>query len=774
MKTECYSNRELSWLKFNERVLEEAADRTVPLCERLTFASIFQSNLDEFFMVRVGSLHDQMLFSPNTRENKTKMNPKEQIDAILKESRELCRKKDKIYFELMEELQGQGVELINFAKLSEEDAVYLEAYFNTEIRPLISPQVVGKRQPFPFLKNKEIYAVVELESKNSSKLGIIPCNNGLFDRLIQLKTDPSRFMLVEELILHFAPQIFDHYKVKCKSLFRLVRNADLETEEESAFEEVSKEEEGDYREAMAELIKRRKKLCAVRAELSRTLDDDVVEKLCEHLDLEKEQVFCTDSPLDLSFVFQLQNYLKDKPELFYEKRVPQKSAMIKDDVPMMEQAAKKDILLCYPYESIQPFLRMLNEAGEDPEVVSIKMTLYRVARYSKVVEALIKAAENGKEVVVLVELRARFDEENNIEWSRRLEEAGCRIIYGLDGLKVHSKLCLITRKTKKKIQYITQIGTGNYNEKTSTLYTDFSLITASTDIGLEALMVFNALSMGQICEPTRHLMVAPNGLQQGVLRQMDEEIEIAKKGGHAYIGVKINSLTDKVIINKLIEASRAGVKIEMVVRGICCLNPGIKGYTDNITIISIVGRFLEHSRIYIFGTGKRQKLYISSADFMTRNTMKRIEVAVEIESEPLKRRINQMFKTMMSDNVKGRLMKPDGTYVRRQLRKKNINSQEYFYEEAYEASAKAAGEKTVKKSGAGKSEKGAGAGKADKKEESVKKSDAKKPGKKPGTGKDAGNEDNAKAVGKSSKKAALENADAGEKEGNTAPQGAAN
>ncbi len=690
MKAGCYSNRELSWLKFNGRVLEEAEDSTVPLAERLTFASIFQSNLDEFFMVRVGSLHDQMLYSPNLCENKTGMNPQQQIAAILDESRELCSRKDRVYFDLMAQMQELcGVELINFAKLSEEEAAYLEVYFNTEIRPLISPQVVGKRQPFPFLKNKEIYAIVELEAKSSEKIGIVPCNNGLFDRLIQLKTDPNRFMLVEELILHFAPQIFDHYKIKSKSLLRVVRNADLETEEESVFDEFQTEEKTDYREAMVELIKRRKKLCAVRAELSRAMNEEVVKKLCEHLDLPREQVFYTEAPLDLSFVFQIQDYLKTRPEFFYEKRVPQKSAMIRDEVPVMEQIAKKDILLCYPYESIQPFLRLLVEAAEDPEVVSVKMTLYRVAKYSKVVEALIKAAENGKEVVVLVELRARFDEENNIEWSRRLEEAGCRIIYGLDGLKVHSKLCLITRKTKKKIQYITQIGTGNYNEKTSTLYTDFSLMTASTDIGLEALMVFNALSMGQICEPeTKHLMVAPNGLRQGLLKLMDEEIAVAKKGGHGYIGVKLNSLTDKVLIGKLIEASQAGVKIDMVIRGMCCLNPGIKGYTDNITVVSIVGRFLEHARIYMFGTGERQKLYISSADFMTRNMVHRIEVAVCVEADPLRRRIAQMFKLMMADNVKGRLMRPDGTYVRRQVRKKEINSQELFYAQAYEQAEK--------------------------------------------------------------------------------------
>lgn len=698
VKAGCYSNRELSWLKFNKRVLEEAADATVPLCERLTFVSIYQSNLDEFFMVRVGSLHDQMLYSPEVRENKTRMDSKEQIDAILEQSRSLCEQKDEIYAQLMAEVQERGgVELIDFSRLSPEDAAYLEVYFNTEIRPLISPQVVGKRQPFPFLKNKEIYAIVDLESKGSGKIGIVPCNNGLFERLIQLKTEPNRFMLVEELILHFAPQIFDHYKIKSKSLLRVVRNADLEAEEESAYDETIREGEPDYREAMAELIKRRKKLCAVRAELSRDMDDEVVEKLCEYLDLTKEQIFYTKAPLDLSFVFQIQDYLRTKPELFYEKRVPQKSPMIKDDVPMMEQIAKKDILLCYPYESIQPFLRLLNEAAEDPEVVSMKMTLYRVAKYSKVVEALIKAAENGKEVVVLVELRARFDEENNIEWSRRLEEAGCRIIYGLDGLKVHSKLCLITRKTKKKIQYITQIGTGNYNEKTSTLYTDYSLMTASTDIGLEALMVFNALSMGQICEPgMKHLMVAPNSLQQGIICQIDEEIEEAKQGGHGYIGVKLNSLTDKVLIDKLIEASQAGVKIEMVIRGICCLNPGIKDYTENITVVSIVGRFLEHARIYIFGTGSRQKLYISSADFMTRNTTRRIEVAVRVESDALRHRIAQMFKVMMSDNVKGRLMKPDGSYARRQIRKNAVNSQELFYEHAYSEAEKAELEKQAK------------------------------------------------------------------------------
>ena len=739
MKNSCYSNRELSWLKCNGRVLEEAADGQVPLCERLTFASIFQSNLDEFFMVRVGSLQDQMLFSPERRDNKTKLTAKEQIEQILKAARELCKKKDQIYAALMTELKGQGVELLTVGELTQEELAWLGDYFHSEIQPLISPQVVGKRQPFPFLKNKEIYAIVELvdgkgSGKGSSKVGIIPCSNGLFERLVPLPTAPGRFLLMEDVILHFAKQVFEHYKIRSQSLLRIVRNADLEPEEESIFDDVAGDEEPDYREGMAKLIKLRKKLSPIRVELSQPLEEKLEKRLLDYLELKKERLFISQSPLEMSFVFGLQDALREKPELFYAERVPQKSPEILEGVPMMEQIMKKDLLLSYPYESIQPFLRLLSEAGEDPSVVSIKMTLYRVARYSKVIEALIKAAENGKEVVVLVELRARFDEENNIEWSRRLEEAGCRIIYGLDGLKVHSKLCLITRKTKKKIQYITQIGTGNYNEKTSTLYTDYSLMTASTDIGLEAVSVFHALLMGEICPPTSHLLVAPNGLRQGVLAHMEEEMEIARGGGKAYIGLKLNSLTDKVLIEKLIEASQAGVKIEMVVRGICCLIPGVKGMTDNITVVSIVGRFLEHARIYMFGVGDRQQLYISSADFMTRNTSRRIEVAVRVEDKRLQRRIAAMFRKQMSDNVKGRVLKADGTYVHKTSKSKPLNSQEYFYEQAYQASEKAekkweaekeaAMAKAMSKSGKNTKGKGKSAGKGKKSGKPVEKEDS--------------------------------------------------
>lgn len=674
----CYKNRELSWLEFNERVLEEAADKSNPLCERLNFASIFQSNLDEFFMVRVGSLHDQMLVSKDLRENKTNMTSGEQIDAIMHETAKLSARRDEVYAQIMAELAEDGVEIVNFAELTEEDAAILREYFVNEIQPLISPQVVGKRQPFPFLQNKKIYALVSLDSKSSNdKIGIVPCS-GVFDRLIPTPSDSKRFMLVEELILHFAADIFDKYKIKGKTLVKIIRNADIDADEAIYDQDV------DYRDAMEQIIKRRKKLCPVKAELSREIGQSVIKLLCRHLDLKENQIFSSKSPLDLSFVGTLQDKLRHKSEYFYPPRVPQKSPMIDENRSMIEQIKENDILLSYPYEAIKPFLRLLNEAAADPNVVCIKMTLYRVAKYSQVVQALINAAENGKEVVVLVELKARFDEENNIEWSRRLEDAGCRIIYGIDRLKVHSKLCLITRKTDNKIEYITQIGTGNYNEQTSRFYTDYSLMTSSVEIGVEAGHVFNELAMGEVVEHTEHLLVAPKCLQNKILDMMDKEIELAKSGENAYIGAKINSLTDKAIIKKLIEASQAGVKIDLIVRGICCLVPKVEGYTENINVISIVGRYLEHSRVYIFGTPHRAKIYISSADYMTRNTLKRVEVAAPVYDETLKIRISDMFSVMLSDNVKARVMNADGTYTRRKDGCEPLNAQEYFFEQAYE------------------------------------------------------------------------------------------
>lgn len=679
-----FANRELSWLKFNERVIDEADDKRVPLCERLTFVSIFNSNLDEFYMVRVGSLYDQMILAKKSKQefitgfdNKSMMTAEQQLDAVFAETRELLHKKDKIYARLMYEFDSQGVKLISFNDVEYSDAVYLENYFNKSILPILSPQVIGKKNPFPFLKNKEIYAVALLGSKNNDKIGLVPCSNGIFDRLIPIPSDSRKYMLVEELILHFLPKIFKKYSVKGKSLIRIIRNADIDMDE--AFFD----EDMDYRDTMEQLIKERRRLCPVKLEYSRVLDDKVISELCKELKLDKKQVFYSESPLEMSFISKIQDDLRGRRELFYERRVPQNSKQLDIKQPIMDQIAKKDVLLSYPYESMHPLIKLLNEAGSDDRVLSIKMTLYRVAKNSQIVEALIEAAENGKEVVVLVELRARFDEENNIEWSRRLEEAGCKIIYGIEHIKVHSKLCLITYKDGDDFKYITHVGTGNFNEKTAKLYTDLALITSDVNIARETADVFNNLGLGDVVEHTEHLLVAPKCLQNKVLELIDDEIKKAQNGEEAYIGIKINSLTDKTIIEKLVEASMSGVKIDMVIRGISCMVAGIEGYTDNITITSIVGRFLEHSRIYIFGKGKTAKIYISSADFMTRNTIRRVEVATPVYDDGIKERILRMFNTMLSDNVKARIMANDGNYYKKDAVDgvSRLNSQEYFYDE---------------------------------------------------------------------------------------------
>ena len=676
MSQQVYMNRELSWLKFNERVLEEAENKKVPLCERLTFASIYQSNLDEFFRVRVGSLVDQMLLGGKIRDNKTKMTAKEQIEEVLHQVMKLNRRKDAVYDAIMGQLEDYGIRLVDFRKISKKESEYLEKYFLNEIAPVISPTIVGKRQPFPFLKNNEIYAVVVLQTKSGKeKLGIIPCSNTGFKRLVELPT-AGTYMLAEELILHYIPEVFERYNIKAKSLIRVTRNADIDAD-------ALYDEDLDYRDFMAELIKRRKKLAPVRLELTREMDGEIVDVLCDYLELDSDYVFQVQAPLDLSFVFEIQDTLRKTPELFYEKRVPQKSSQFRDGEPVFPQIREKDKLLSYPYESMKPFLNFLREAANDKEVISIKMTLYRVAKHSKIVEYLIDAAENGKEVLVLVELKARFDEENNIEWSRRLEDAGCRVIYGLDGYKVHSKLCLVTRKSEGQVEYYTQIGTGNYNEKTARLYTDLSLMTANVEIGLEAAKVFQALSMEETVDNVQHLLVAPRCLQNKVLSMIDEEIACAKEGKEAYIGLKMNSLTDKKIIDKLIEASQAGVKIDMVIRGICCLIPGVKGKTENIQVRSIVGRFLEHSRIYIFGTQEREKVYIASADFMTRNTLRRVEVAAPVYDKDLKMQLEEMFITMLSDNQKARQEDSRGNYEIAEAQETPLNSQEFFYEQAY-------------------------------------------------------------------------------------------
>mgnify|MGYP000900800148 FL=1 len=672
-----YENRELSWLKFNERVLEEAEDTSVPLCERMTFLSIFQSNLDEFFMVRVGSLEDQKLLSQKLRENKTNMTAGEQIEAILKRVAELNERKDATYASIMKEVGEKGVHLTDFKALAKSESKYLEEYFMKEIVPLLSVMIVGRKQPFPFLKGQEIYALAVLGTRNGKKkIGIIPCSSSVFPRLIRIPTKDDTYMLVEELILHFLPKVYKGYKVLEKSVIRVTRNADID------FNAVY-DEDLDYRDKMAQIVKLRKKLAPVRLELSRDINEEMIKQVCEYAEMEEPHVFLNQAPLDLSFLFQIEDILRKDANLVYQRRVPQPSPMLKSNEHIIPQILDHDVLLSYPYESIKPFLQMLQEAARDPEVISIRMTLYRLARNSKVVEALTEAAENGKQVDVLVELKARFDEANNIEWSRTLEDAGCHVVYGIDGLKVHSKLCLITRKVGDEIQYITQVGTGNYNEKTSRLYTDLSLITADKRIGEEAAKVFQAILLGSVVEDMEHLLVAPKCLQNKILAMIENEIQIAKEGKPAYIGIKINSLTDKKIIDKLIDASRAGVKIDMVIRGINCLRSGIPGDTDNIHIVSIVGRFLEHSRIYIFGTHDRDKVYIASADFMTRNTLRRVEVAAPLYDETVKNKVRKMFATMLRDNVKAREQQTDGSYRKLSMVGPVLNSQEYFYEEAY-------------------------------------------------------------------------------------------
>ena len=584
------------------------------------------------------------------------MTAREHLDAVFSETRELLHKKDKIYQQLMYRFEEQGVKLISFNDVEYSDAVYLEEYFNNSILPILSPQVISKKNPFPFLKNKEIYAVALLGSKNNDKIGVVPCSNGVFDRLIPIPSDSHKYMLIEELILHFLPKIFKKYSVKSKSLIRIIRNADIDMDE--AFYD----EEMDYRDTMEQLIKERRKLCPVKLEYSRVLDDKVISALCKELKLDKKQVFYSESPLEMSFISKIQDDLRSRRELFYERRVPQNSSNIDIKQPLIDQLAKKDLLLSYPYESMHPLIRLLNEAGGDDRVLSIKMTLYRVAKNSQIVEALIDAAENGKEVVVLVELRARFDEENNILWAIKLEKAGCHVIYGLVGLKTHSKITLVVRREEDGIRRYVHLGTGNYNDSTAKLYTDCGIMTCHPLIGEDATAVFNMLS--GYSEPLNWnmLSVAPLWLRTKFLRLIERETKNARAGKPASIIAKMNSLCDKEIIAALYEASCAGVKIHLVVRGICCLKAGIPGLSENIEVRSIVGEFLEHARIFIFENDGSEEIYMGSADWMPRNLDRRVEILFPVLREELKDRIRKYMELELEDNLKAHVLQPDGTY----------------------------------------------------------------------------------------------------------------
>ncbi len=672
-----YINRELSWLGFNERVLQEAEDENVPLLERLKFVSIFASNLDEFFMVRIGSLYDQSIFHPELLENKCNMSALEQITAVCREVRPLLDRKDVCFKTIIKALGDAGIRKINFSKISPQNESKLRKYFKNEIVPLLSPQLIDKHHPFPFLKNKELYVAVQMESKSETlKLGLVPVDSH-FERVIFINTNKGLyFALAEELIYHFAHDIFKKYTFIDKWLFRITRNADIDANEALVDQDM------DWRDVMQELIKERRRLAAIRLQTNKPLSEGIVKYFCTKLKIEPYQIFTESSPFDISFAFDMaQRFAKTNPGLVFDNLSPTRTTALKKGDSIIEYVKQRDLLLSYPYHSIKTFIDLLEEAASDPDVTSIKITLYRVAKNSQILSALLHAVENGKEVTAVLELRARFDEQNNIDWSKQLESAGCNILYGLDDFKVHSKLLLITRNVDGNQEYITQIGTGNYNEKTAVLYTDLCVITANQEIGAEAQSVFNSLMMGTTIKKTKHLLIAPNCFSPKIYDLIDEQIRIASMGGEGIIKIKCNSVTDKKIIDKLLVASKAGVKIQMIVRGICCFKAGVPGESENICVKSIVGRLLEHSRIYIFGSGEKSEVYISSADLMTRNTHRRVEVAAPVYDSVSKQTLIDMFDVMYKDNVKTRIMLADGTYERAEAGEGDelLDSQRYFY-----------------------------------------------------------------------------------------------
>ena len=674
MATDCFVNREISWLHFNERVLENAEDEKVPLCERMNFLSIYQSNLDEFFMVRIGSLHDQMILNNGIRENKTGMSPSRQISAALKVIQALNPRKDQAYAAVLKKLKKQNIRIVRFHDLSPKAEKQLGHLFTKEALPFLSYYKVAKKTDFPFLNDRQIYAIALLGSKGKGKgkrLAVIPCNGTVLNRLIPVPDEEGVFVLLEEFILHYMDLLLNRETVLSRCLLRVTRNADIDAD-------AVLDEEMNYREHMSKVIKQRKRLSPVRAEMSQSVSKELKTLLQSHLRIKAGQIFETSCPMDLSFLYILSDRLRNRPELFYEPRGPKLYAPVAE-MGLIDQIREKDLLFHYPYDSFNTFLRLLHEAAFSDRVRAIRMTLYRLARDSKVAEALAQAAENGKKVEVFVELKARFDEENNIEWSRRLERAGCRVIYGIEHIKVHSKLCLLTCVDEEgKEYYITQIGTGNYNEKTSRIYTDFSLMTARQEIGQDSFRVFRALTEGETVEEANTLLVSPHCMEEPLTMLIDQEIE---KGEEGLIRIKMNSLTDLHLMDKLIEASRAGVNVEMIVRGICCLKPGIKKRTEHVRIISIVGRYLEHSRIYLFGKGDSLRAFISSADWMTRNMERRVEIGCPVQDKTLSQKLETVFDAYFRDTAQCWELNSEGKYLRRVLEEGEtaFNAQDSFY-----------------------------------------------------------------------------------------------
>ena len=666
-------NRELSWLKFNQRVLEEAKDSSVPLLERMKFVSIFTSNLDEFFMIRVGSLYDMSLTDNSTIDSRSGMNPKEQLDAIFAAVAPLYKERDKTYSEIKKLLNPYGVCGLSIKELEQQEKKYVKKYFKDQILPILSPQIVDANHPFPHLLNKELYVIASLKQNGTSMIGIVPVPQFVSD-ILYLPGHDIRYIRMEKVIMEYLDVVFNKYEVSNKNYICVTRNADVSPDDEAL------EINDDFRLLMQETLHKRRRMAVVRMETAEPLDKELEKYFCDKFKITPAQIYRTKMPMKLDYIFSIMDKVPAslKRSLIDEPFTPQPSRYLTDG-KVIPQVKKKDILLSYPYESMDPFLRMIKEAAYDPTVLTIRITIYRLAKKARLVEYLCAAAENGKEVTVLIELRARFDEQNNIDWSERLEEAGCRVIYGFEGYKVHSKICLITYRNRNNIEYITQVGTGNYNEKTATMYTDVSLITADKGIGEDAAVFFKNMSIGNLNGSYQHIIVSPTSLKPKVLSLMDEEI---KKGTNGRIIMKMNSVTDVDFIQKVSEASNAGVKVDLIVRGICCILPGVKGYTENLRVTSIVGRYLEHPRIFLFGTGADQKIYIGSADMMTRNTEKRVEVACPVYDETIRKQLTHMLKIMLMDNVKARELKSDGKYYMKEKGTSKVNSQEYFMREA--------------------------------------------------------------------------------------------
>lgn len=666
-------NRELSWLKFNQRVLEEAKDSSVPLLERMKFVSIFTSNLDEFFMIRVGSLYDMSLTDNSTIDSRSGMNPKEQLDAIFAAVAPLYKERDKTYSEIKKLLNPYGVCGLSIKELEQQEKKYVKKYFKDQILPILSPQIVDANHPFPHLLNKELYVIASLKQNGTSMIGIVPVPQFVSD-ILYLPGHDIRYIRMEKVIMEYLDVVFDKYEVSNKNYICVTRNADVSPDDEAL------EINDDFRLLMQETLHKRRRMAVVRMETAEPLDKELEKYFCDKFKITPAQIYRTKMPMKLDYIFSIMDKVPAslKRSLIDEPFTPQPSRYLTDG-KVIPQVKKKDILLSYPYESMDPFLRMIKEVAYDPTVLTIRITIYRLAKKARLVEYLCAAAENGKEVTVLIELRARFDEQNNIDWSERLEEAGCRVIYGFEGYKVHSKICLITYRNRNNIEYITQVGTGNYNEKTATMYTDVSLITADKGIGEDAAVFFKNMSIGNLNGSYQHIIVSPTSLKPKVLSLMDEEI---KKGTNGRIIMKMNSVTDVDFIQKVSEASNAGVRVDLIVRGICCILPGVKGYTENLRVTSIVGRYLEHPRIFLFGTGADQKIYIGSADMMTRNTEKRVEVACPVYDETIRKQLTHMLKIMLADNVKARELKSDGKYYMKEKGTSKVNSQEYFMREA--------------------------------------------------------------------------------------------